>query len=310
MERMCDRIKYYRLRSNQSQQQVADKLGITASNYQKYEHGHREPSEKTLPLLADALGCEVYGLRESDKERFIRTYNKNLREMAMHRWDMYSFVAEDFMAYDIGDDITAFFNEWFDEIEELNPDLYAHYFYRTDTPALLTDLADRIYRIECGKLKEHPEWDEFSSIENEDTPVLFWYFIVFGRFFLNQYTSTTDPNEIAAAFQAYFNEDLDEDDSYSDGEAFDEYIHRVFVPFFDYILTAVEYMVDEHTNLETAIRDTLIGKTGLEITPIDTSLNQPNKETVAALLDAERTAKDPSVKGYNNLDMLFADLEK
>ncbi len=42
--------------------------------------------------------------------------------------------------------------------------------------------------------------------------------------------------------------------------------------------------------------------------PFDISLNHPNKETVAAMLEAERIAKDPSVKGYNDLDELFADL--
>lgn len=42
----------------------------------------------------------------------------------------------------------------------------------------------------------------------------------------------------------------------------------------------------------------------------DISLNQLNKETIAAMLEAERIAKDPSVKGYTNLDELFADLEK
>ena len=36
----------------------------------------------------------------------------------------------------------------------------------------------------------------------------------------------------------------------------------------------------------------------------------PNKETIAAMLEAERIAKDPSVKGYNDLDELFADLKK
>ena len=40
------------------------------------------------------------------------------------------------------------------------------------------------------------------------------------------------------------------------------------------------------------------------------SINQPNKETIAAMLEAERIAKDPSVKGYNDLDELFADLKK
>ena len=33
--------------------------------------------------------------------------------------------------------------------------------------------------------------------------------------------------------------------------------------------------------------------------PFEVRLEQPNKETVAAMLEAERIAKDPSVKGYN-----------
>ena len=44
--------------------------------------------------------------------------------------------------------------------------------------------------------------------------------------------------------------------------------------------------------------------------PFDISLNQPNEETVAAMLEAERITKDPSVKGYTDLDALFADLKK
>lgn len=34
----------------------------------------------------------------------------------------------------------------------------------------------------------------------------------------------------------------------------------------------------------------------------------PNKETISAMLEAEQIAKDPSVKGYTDLDELFADL--
>lgn len=44
--------------------------------------------------------------------------------------------------------------------------------------------------------------------------------------------------------------------------------------------------------------------------PFAISLNKPNQETIAALLEAERIAKDASVKGYNDLDKLFADLKK
>jgi len=34
-----------------------------------------------------------------------------------------------------------------------------------------------------------------------------------------------------------------------------------------------------------------------------------NKETLAAMLEAERIALDPNVEGYNNLDLLFKDLK-
>ena len=44
--------------------------------------------------------------------------------------------------------------------------------------------------------------------------------------------------------------------------------------------------------------------------PFEVRLNEPNKETIAAMLEAKRIAKDPSVKGYNDLDELFADLKK
>ena len=41
-----------------------------------------------------------------------------------------------------------------------------------------------------------------------------------------------------------------------------------------------------------------------------TSASQPNQETIAAMLEAERIAKDPNVPGYKNLDELFAALKK
>ena len=44
--------------------------------------------------------------------------------------------------------------------------------------------------------------------------------------------------------------------------------------------------------------------------PFDISLNQPNRETIAAMLEAERIARDPSVKGYTDMDALFAELRR
>lgn len=44
--------------------------------------------------------------------------------------------------------------------------------------------------------------------------------------------------------------------------------------------------------------------------PFDISLEKPNKETIAAMLEAERIARDPNIKKYNSVKELFADLEK
>ena len=43
--------------------------------------------------------------------------------------------------------------------------------------------------------------------------------------------------------------------------------------------------------------------------PFDVSLNQPNAETIAAMQEAERIAKDQNVKGYTDVPRLFADLD-
>ena len=72
--------------------------------------------------------------------------------------------------------------------------------------------------------------------------------------------------------------------------------------------------------------DALFGELGMNLTtafnvfvrqalregriPFEVFLNQPNKETIAAMLEAERIARDPSVKGYTDMDELFADLRK
>lgn len=63
-------------------------------------------------------------------------------------------------------------------------------------------------------------------------------------------------------------------------------------------------------NLTTAINVFLRQSLRVGGFPFDVKLEQPNKETIAAMLEAERIAKDPSVKGYNDLDELFADLKK
>ncbi len=71
--------------------------------------------------------------------------------------------------------------------------------------------------------------------------------------------------------------------------------------------------------------ETLYGELGMNLTtainvflrqslraggfPFEVKLERPNKETIAAMLEAEKIAKDPSVKHYNTLDELFHDLK-
>ena len=43
--------------------------------------------------------------------------------------------------------------------------------------------------------------------------------------------------------------------------------------------------------------------------PFAVTTHLPNRETVAAMLEAERIANDPTIKGYTNLDELFAELD-
>ena len=42
---------------------------------------------------------------------------------------------------------------------------------------------------------------------------------------------------------------------------------------------------------------------------MDSDLKAQTDVLIAAMLEAERITKDPSVKGYNDLDELFADLK-
>lgn len=42
--------------------------------------------------------------------------------------------------------------------------------------------------------------------------------------------------------------------------------------------------------------------------PFDVALESPNAETIAAMEEAERISRDPSVKGYTNVDQMMKEL--
>ena len=44
--------------------------------------------------------------------------------------------------------------------------------------------------------------------------------------------------------------------------------------------------------------------------PFEVRLDQPNKETIAAMLEAERIAKDPSIKHYSDVEDALRELKR
>ena len=44
--------------------------------------------------------------------------------------------------------------------------------------------------------------------------------------------------------------------------------------------------------------------------PFEIRMEQPNKETMAAMLEAERIAKDPTVKHYSDVEEALRDLKR
>ncbi len=69
-----------------------------------------------------------------------------------------------------------------------------------------------------------------------------------------------------------------------------------------------ELFTDLGMNLTTAINVFLRQSLRTGGFPFEIRQERPNKETIAAMLEAERIAHDPNVKKYDDLDELFRDL--
>ena len=63
-------------------------------------------------------------------------------------------------------------------------------------------------------------------------------------------------------------------------------------------------------NLTTAINVFLRQSLRVGGFPFEVRLDQPNKETIAAMLEAERIAKDPSIKHYSDLEEALRELKR
>ena len=63
-------------------------------------------------------------------------------------------------------------------------------------------------------------------------------------------------------------------------------------------------------NLTTAINVFLLQSLRAGGFPFEVRLDQPNKETIAAMLEAERIAKDPSIQHYSDVEEALRELKR
>lgn len=90
-------IKELRALRSLSQKELADKLGISAQNLNNYESGQRNPGNKILPALADALGVSTAYLR-GDAQR-----------LAVYDWETGCTLALPIVSETVIDDYGIFY---------------------------------------------------------------------------------------------------------------------------------------------------------------------------------------------------------
>lgn len=60
------RMKYYRLKNNLTQRELAEKCGLTESAIRNYELGYRSPNEEQRTKIAKELKVSVFAISEPD----------------------------------------------------------------------------------------------------------------------------------------------------------------------------------------------------------------------------------------------------
>ena len=79
MAKFNERLKQLRLSAGQTQQDLGDELGISASAIGMYEQGRREPDRATLMLMSDYFGVSTDFLLGADSGCDVKDMLDNIR---------------------------------------------------------------------------------------------------------------------------------------------------------------------------------------------------------------------------------------
>ena len=87
MPEFKDMLKYFRMRENLSQSELAEKIGVSASTISMYEVGKREPDFETEEAIADFFNTDLNTLRGRDTESDSYYLNSDAREIAQFMFE-------------------------------------------------------------------------------------------------------------------------------------------------------------------------------------------------------------------------------
>ncbi len=78
--RFCDTLRYLRNKDNMTQQELAEKIGISLSAISMYERGQREPNFETLEAIADYFNVDMNQLMGRDDNVSRSTNNDTTKQ--------------------------------------------------------------------------------------------------------------------------------------------------------------------------------------------------------------------------------------
>ena len=86
-------ITFLRKQKKMTQEELAEKLGISVQSISKWENGHALPETATLPLLAQCLGCSIDSIllpaatRDKDFQNFANAVGGEQGELALRLYE-------------------------------------------------------------------------------------------------------------------------------------------------------------------------------------------------------------------------------
>ena len=231
MTNIADRIRAQRLKNHMTQCEVATRLGIKVSNYQKYENGTRIPKDNRLLKLSQIFHCRYNDL-------------KNDPYLTCAMWlDSYAYrstftlnddrVYEAFYGDWVTEELAVEITDYFSSVANTLPTLYAKYL-GTPTIDTMVKLSEKLYQSLNNTTETIPQ-DDFlpDEIDDDSDPCVLYAISLSYSFFL--YLETIESEQTIKSDIMNSNAYM----GFSEQDAMSLFACRVFIPILHYISRAL-----------------------------------------------------------------------